>query len=93
MPQEVRRAILESGDEVIGSFPVQWSHCDPPLRGRLSADPEILVTLFDRPFTLTGDIGTIVVRFIDEDGAFVLSSAHLAPHGEVALTAAAASGR
>jgi len=98
MSLQLRRAILESRDEVIGSFPVQWNTGDAPLplpnlSGRLSADPAILLSLFDHLFTLTAEgIGTIAVRFIDDNGSFVLSSAHPLAHGEHALTAAAASG-
>lgn len=87
MSQEARRAILESGDEVIGSFPVEWNGGNRSLRGRLSADPGILVTLFDGVYSLTAEeLGTVAVRFIDENGAFVLSSAQMP---EVALAAAA----
>jgi len=93
MSQEVRRAILESSEDVVGSFPVQWNGGSPP-RGRLSADPSILSSLFDRLFSLTAEgLGTVTIRFIDEDGTFVRSSAHLLPQGESAFAAAAASGR
>jgi len=96
MSQDVRRAILESRDEVIGSFPVHWNtrlprqqHADHS--GRLLADPEILASLFDRLFTLTAEgFGTVAIRFVDDNGSFVMSSAQLLPQQtEMALSATA----
>jgi len=91
MSQEVRRAILESQDEVIGSFPVRWNGTGAHmLSGRLSGDPEILASLFDRQFSLTGEeYGTLAIRFVDDNGSFVLSSAQLLQQPEMALSATA----
>ena len=87
MSQEVRRAILESQDEVIGSFPVRWNGTGAHM---LSGDPEILASLFDRQFSLTGEeYGTLAIRFVDDNGSFVLSSAQLLQQPEMALSATA----